>query len=38
MAHVKITGPDAIQPQVIQDLVRAAVRLNEELGDPTKRS
>jgi len=38
MAHVKITGPDAVQPQAIQDLVRAAVRLNEELGDPTKRS
>lgn len=36
MAYVKITGKNDIKPEPIKELVRTAVRLNEELGDPTK--
>jgi hypothetical protein len=37
MKYVKITAPKAVQHGAFVALVREAVRLNDELGDPTKR-
>lgn len=34
MADVRITGPDVIEPEQVQRLVRQAVILNRRLGDP----
>jgi hypothetical protein len=36
MKHVKLTSLQDLAPQAFQDLVRAAVRLNQTKGDPTK--
>ena len=36
MRHVKITKSDDIDHKVFGDFVRQAIKLNEELGDPTK--
>ena len=38
MRHVKLTGVDEIQREVLQDYVREAVALNLVKGDPTKGS
>jgi hypothetical protein len=38
MRHVKLTGVDEIQREVLQDYVREAVALNRVKGDPTKGS
>jgi hypothetical protein len=38
MAHVKLTGLDAIDEGALSALVRQAARLNREKGDPTKRA
>lgn len=35
MATIELREGDTILPKVIRGLVKAAVRLNEELGDPT---
>ena len=37
MKHVKITSPAGVQHHEVVALVREAVRLNDELGDPTRR-
>jgi hypothetical protein len=37
MAHLKIAGADDLDPALIKRLVAAAVKLNAEKGDPTKR-
>lgn len=37
MAHMKIRAADEIDPSEIAKLVKAAIALNEEKGDPTKR-
>jgi hypothetical protein len=37
MAHVKIADLDAIDQKRLTALVKAAVRLNREKADPTKR-
>jgi hypothetical protein len=37
MRHVKLFGTADVNPKVLADLVRAAVKLNEQRGDPTKR-
>ncbi len=37
MAHLKITAPGEVTPARVAKLVRAATRLNAELGDPTRR-
>jgi hypothetical protein len=37
MKHVEITAATAVVPKAIVALVREAVRLNDELGDPTRR-
>jgi len=37
MKHVKITAPAGVHHQAFVALVREAVRLNDELGDPTRR-
>ena len=37
MAHLKIAGPDDLDPALIKRLVAAAVKLNADKGDPTKR-
>ena len=36
MRHVKLTKPEDIDQKVFSDFVRQAIKLNEELGDPTK--
>ncbi|MGD2252891.1 MAG: DUF1801 domain-containing protein [Anaerolineales bacterium] len=36
MRHVKLSGLEDIKPGAFQDLVRAAVQMNIEKGDPTK--
>jgi hypothetical protein len=36
MGHVKITGPDGVREKEFQQLARAAAKLNDEKGDPTK--
>jgi len=36
MRHVKITKPEDIDHKLFSDFVRQAIKLNEELGDPTK--
>jgi hypothetical protein len=36
MRHIKITKPDDIDQKAFGDFVRQAMKLNEELGDPTK--
>jgi hypothetical protein len=37
MAHIKITGPEAVDVAAFTKLVKAAVQLNRSHGDPTKR-
>jgi hypothetical protein len=37
MKHVKITGLDGVEESRLAAFVRAAVRLNQAKGDPTKR-
>lgn len=37
MAHVKISGPDDIKKTAFRAFVKAAVKLNQADGDPTKR-
>jgi len=37
MRHVKLTGPESVNAKAFTDLVKAAVRLNKSMGDPTKR-
>ena len=37
MAHMKIRSEDEIDDRVVARLVKDAVRLNREKGDPTKR-
>jgi hypothetical protein len=37
MAHLKLHGPEDVRPDEITAFVRAAVALNAERGDPTKR-
>jgi hypothetical protein len=37
MRHVTLFCPADINPKVLTELVRAAVKLNEQRGDPTKR-
>jgi hypothetical protein len=36
MRHIKITKSDDIDPKAFGDFVRQAIKLNKELGDPTK--
>jgi hypothetical protein len=36
MRHVKLTKLDDINHKLFSDFVRQAIKLNEELGDPTK--
>lgn len=38
MRHVKLTSVEDVERMPLGDLVAEAVRLNEKLGDPTKRS
>ena len=38
MRHVKVAGPGDIRKTAFRNLVRDAVRLNREQGDPSKRS
>ncbi|MEX2303653.1 MAG: DUF1801 domain-containing protein [Bryobacterales bacterium] len=35
MRHIKLTGPDLIRKKLVQELVRAAVKLNRAEGSPT---
>lgn len=35
MATIELREGDTIRPEIVMNLVRAAVRLNHELGDPT---
>lgn len=37
MGHIKLTGPDGIDEAALTALVKQAVKLNREKGDPTKR-
>jgi hypothetical protein len=37
MSHVKLTGPEALDEGALGALVKQAVKLNREKGDPTKR-
>jgi hypothetical protein len=37
MRHIKLFGPADVNPKVLTELVRAAAKLNEQRGDPTKR-
>jgi hypothetical protein len=37
MRHVKLFDTADVNPKALADLVRAAVKLNEQRGDPTKR-
>jgi hypothetical protein len=36
MRHIKLTGPDLIRKKLVQELVRAAVKLNRAEGSPTR--
>jgi hypothetical protein len=36
MRHIKLTSTDQIRKKLVQELVRAAVKLNRAEGDPTK--
>lgn len=36
MRHVKLTGAKDIRKKAFQDMVRVAVQLNRDRGDPTK--
>jgi hypothetical protein len=38
MKHIKVTSVDAIDARRIQKLVRTAVKLNTDKGDPTRRA
>ena len=38
MKHVKLKSTKEIQPGVLTEWVKQAVKLNAEMGDPTKRS
>ena len=38
MSHMKVTGPDALDEKGLVALVKQAVKLNREKGDPTKRA
>lgn len=37
MRHIKLTSVKDIQPRLFTQLVKAAIKLNQELGDPTQR-
>jgi hypothetical protein len=37
MSHVKLTGPGQLDEGALSALVKQAVKLNREKGDPTKR-
>jgi hypothetical protein len=37
MRHLKLLGTSDVNPKALADLVRAAVKLNDLRGDPTKR-
>ena len=37
MRHIKLTDRDGIKRDLIRDLIKQAMELNEELGDPTKK-
>jgi hypothetical protein len=36
MRHIKLTNPDQVQPQEFENLIKQALSLNLEKGDPTK--
>ena len=36
MRHIKISDPDEIDPELISDLVKQGIALNEEFGNPTR--
>jgi len=37
MRHIQLTGVKDMKKKAFKDFVRAAVKLNREKGDPTKR-